>query len=155
MSRDNHGDATKTSSPAAAARCTVCRGGGGWCGHVLHPLDNIVVDVLRWCRLAVGEGKWVLLFVGCLTSHQHASVSQGRVCSDNFTCCQTEIEVADQTFRFTRSQHADTGATSPSTDPLTPGAWQGNQCLSHWYDSTPKKSRRKRDSNPGSSALEP
>ena len=28
------------------------------------------------------------------------------------------------------------------------------QFLSHWYDSTPKKSRRKRDSNPGSSALE-
>ena len=28
------------------------------------------------------------------------------------------------------------------------------QFLSHWYDSTPKKSRHKRDSNPGSSALE-
>ena len=28
------------------------------------------------------------------------------------------------------------------------------QFLSHWYDSTPKKSLRKRDSNPGSSALE-
>ena len=26
--------------------------------------------------------------------------------------------------------------------------------LSHWYDSTPEKSRRKRDLNPGSSALE-
>ena len=26
--------------------------------------------------------------------------------------------------------------------------------MSHWYGSTPKKSRRKRDSNPGSSALE-
>ena len=26
--------------------------------------------------------------------------------------------------------------------------------MSHWYDSTAKKSRRKRDSNPGSSALE-
>ena len=26
--------------------------------------------------------------------------------------------------------------------------------MSHWYDSTPKKSRLKRDSNPGSSALE-
>ena len=26
--------------------------------------------------------------------------------------------------------------------------------MSHWYDSAPKKSRRKRDSNPGSSALE-
>ena len=27
----------------------------------------------------------VCLFVGCLTSQQHASVSQGRICSDNFT----------------------------------------------------------------------
>ena len=35
--------------------------------------------------------------VGCLTSQQHESVSQGRICSDNFTCCQTEIEVADLT----------------------------------------------------------
>ena len=26
--------------------------------------------------------------------------------------------------------------------------------MSHWYDSTPKKSRRKRDSNRGSSSLE-
>ena len=50
------------------------------------------------------------LLVGCLTSQQHASVSQGRICSDNFTCCR--------------------------------------------YDSTPKESRRKRDSNPGPSALE-
>ena len=36
------------------------------------------------------------LLVACLTSQQHASVSQGRICSDNFTCCHTEIEVADQ-----------------------------------------------------------
>ena len=28
------------------------------------------------------------------------------------------------------------------------------QFLSHWYDSTPEKSRRNGDSNPGSSALE-
>ena len=35
------------------------------------------------------------LFVGCLTSQQHASVSLGRICSDNFMCCHTEIEVAD------------------------------------------------------------
>ena len=95
--------------------------------------------------------------VGCLTSQQHASVSQGRVCSDNCTCCHTEIEVADQTFHLTQSQYTDTGPTSPSTDPITPGAWQGShwyQCLSHWYDSTPKKTRLKRDSNPGPSALE-
>ena len=96
----------------------------------------------------------VCLLVGCLTSQQQASVSQGRICSDNFTCCHTEIEVADQTFYLTQSQYTDTGPTSPSPETITPGAWQGSQCLSHWYDSTPKKSRRKRDSNPGSSALE-
>ena len=61
------------------------------------------------------------LFVGCLTSKQYASVSQGRICSDNFTCCHTEIEVADQTFHLTQSQYTDTGPTGPSTDPITPG----------------------------------
>ena len=66
-----------------------------------------------------GEGSGCL-FVGCLTSQQHASVSQGRVCSDNFTCCHTEIEVADQTFYLTKSQYTVTGQTSPSTDPITP-----------------------------------
>ena len=101
---------------------------------------------------------FVCLLVVCLTSQQHASVSQGRICSDNFTCCHTEIEVADPTFYLTQAQYTDTGPTSPSADPISPGAWQGSHWsaifLSHWYDSTPKKSRRKRDSNPGSSALE-
>ena len=70
----------------------------------------------------------IVVVVGCLTSQQHASVSQGRICSDNFTCCHTEIEVADQTVHLTQSQYTDTGPTSPSADPITPGAWQG----SHW-----------------------
>ena len=70
----------------------------------------------------------VCLLVGCLTSQQQASVSQGRICLDNFTCCHTEIEVVDQTFYLTQSQYTDTGPTSPSGDPITPGAWQG----SHW-----------------------
>ena len=84
--------------------------------------------------------RW-LLFVGCLTSQQHASVSQGRICSDNFTCCHSEIEVADQTFYLTQLQYTDTGPTSPSANPITPGAWQGSHWsanfFSHWYDSTP------------------
>ena len=42
----------------------------------------------------------VCLFVGCLTSQQHTSVSQGRICTDNFTCCHTEIEAADQTMKI-------------------------------------------------------
>ena len=70
----------------------------------------------------------VCLLVGCLTSQQQASVSQGRICSDNVMCCHTEIEAADQTFYLTQSQYTDTGPTSPSADPITPGAWQG----SHW-----------------------
>ena len=45
---------------------------------------------------------------------------------DNFTCCHTEIEVADPTFHLTQSQYTDTGPTSPSTDPITPAAWQGS-----------------------------
>ena len=98
------------------------------------------------------------LLVGCLTSQQQASVSQGRICSDNFTCCHTEIEVADPTVYLTQSQYTDTGPTSPSADPITPGAWQG----SHWsanFEVTGmtrprKKSRLQRDSNPGPSALE-
>ena len=51
----------------------------------------------------------VCLLVGCLTSQQHASVSQGRICSDNCTCYHTEIEIADQTFYLTQSQYTDTG----------------------------------------------
>ena len=75
-----------------------------------------------------GLTLFVCLLVGCLTYQQQASVSQGRICSDNFRCCHTEIEVADQTFYLTQSQYTGTGPTSPSADPKTPGAWQG----SHW-----------------------
>ena len=74
------------------------------------------------------DSYWHMLFVGCLTSQQHSSVSQGQICSDNFTCCDTEIEAADETFYFTQSQYTDTGPTSCITDPITPGAWQS----SHW-----------------------
>ena len=98
----------------------------------------------------VGAGKAdvvVCLLVGCLTSQRHASVSQGRICTDNFTCCHTEIEVADRTFHLNQSEYTDTGPTSPSTHPVTPGA----QCqiLGHECDSTPEKSRRKSGFEPG------
>ena len=73
------------------------------------------------------RGFFVLL-VGCLSSQQHASESQERICTDNFTCCHTEIEAADPTFHLTQSQYTDTGPTRPSADPRTPGAWQGR----HW-----------------------
>ena len=68
------------------------------------------------------------LLLACLPCQQNASISQGRTCSDNCTWCDTEIEVSDQTFYLNQSQYTDTRPTSPSTDPITPGAWQG----SHW-----------------------
>ena len=68
----------------------------------------------------------ICLFVACLMSQQHACVSQGRISTDNFTCCHTEIEVADPTFYLTQSQYTDTGLTSPSAYPIMPGVWQGS-----------------------------
>ena len=96
--------------------------------------SRMVGRTVTYCRLPWGT-RWkyktkgmLLLFVGCLTSQQQASVCQGRICTDNLRCCHTEIEVADQTFHLTQSQYTDTGPTSPSADPITPGAWQGI----HW-----------------------
>ena len=72
-----------------------------------------------------GMWKGWLVFC-CLKSHPHASVSRGRICSDDCTCCHIEIEVKDQTTYLTQSQYTDTVPTSPSADPITPGAWQGS-----------------------------
>ena len=93
--------------------------------------------------------KFVCLLVGYLTPQQHASVSQGRICTDKCTCCHTEIEVADQTFHLTQSQYTDTGPTSPSADPIMPGAWQG----SHWSANVTGMTRPRK--NPGASGFEP
>ena len=58
-----------------------------------------------------------------LTYPQCVCVSQGPICSGNCTCCHTEIEDDDLTCSLTQSQYV-TGTTSPSTDTVTPGAWQ-------------------------------
>ena len=87
--------------------------------------DRLANTAGKTARLHLGKD---CLLVGCLTSKQHVSVSQGRICEDNFTCCYTETEVADQTLHLAQSQYPDRGPTSSSTDPITPDAWQG----SHW-----------------------
>ena len=60
-----------------------------------------------------------LFLCWCLMSQQHASVPQGQIYSDKFTCCHTEREVAHPTFYLIQSQYTDTGPTSPSADPIT------------------------------------
>ena len=125
-----------------------------------HWLDlgtpNILCKAFQGSLIESGGG----LFVGWLLNVPATCqcVSQERICSDNFTCCHTEIEAADPTFHLTQSQYTDTGSTNPSTHPITSGAWQGSHWsarfeVTYWYDSTPEKSWRKRDSNPGPSVL--
>ena len=70
----------------------------------------------------------LLLLVGCLTSQQHARVSRERICSDNCTCCPTEIEVADRTCYLTQSQYTRHGNNQFLLWPYNIGAWQ----FSHW-----------------------
>ena len=84
----------------------------------------LAVDTLVGSRLISSSLRYDDIAVGCLTSQQQVSVSQGRICSDNCTCLHTEVEAADQTFYLTQSQYTDTGPASPSTDPISPGAWQ-------------------------------
>ena len=55
----------------------------------------------------------LLTLVDCLTSQQHACVSQGQICLDNFTYCHTETYVADHTCYVIQSQYIDMGPTSP------------------------------------------
>ena len=96
-------------------------------GNAAHTCD-LVEEIALNNNSGLLCSRGGLLFVGCLTSQQQASASQGRICSDNVTRCRTEVEAADPTFYLTQSQYTDTGPISPSADPLTPDAWQG----SHW-----------------------
>ena len=64
-----------------------------------------------------------------------ACVSQGGICSDNRTCCHTEIEATDRTISPSHSiltalilLHQASGRVP-----------QDYQCSSHWYDLIQKK----------------
>ena len=86
------------------------------------------------------RASWIDIcwLVGCLTSQQHASESQGWICSDNFTCCHTETEVADPTFYLTQSI-LTLDRPVPVLTLYRQAGWPLEcQTLSHWYDSTRK-----------------
>ena len=76
--------------------------------------------------LSTSAGRGLQLLVVCLTSQQHVSVFQGRICSHNRKCRRSQIETAQQTFYVTHSQIADTRPTRLSADPRPPGAQQGS-----------------------------
>ena len=59
---------------------------------------------------------------------RYYSVSQGRACSDDCSCCHTDAETAGQPLHITQSRYTDTGRTSPRANPISPDPWQD----SHW-----------------------
>ena len=80
----------------------------------IKQLEDRRKEVRKKENRSARESRVYSLLVGCLTSQQHASVCQGRICSDNFACCHTEIEVADPTFYLTQSQYIDTSRPVPA-----------------------------------------
>ena len=129
------------------------------CAWYCHAVPHTVSSCLG-CLQSQGH-IWrhlLVCFVGCLTSQLQASVSQGQICWGNFTCCHTEIEVAEPTFYLTQSQYTRHRAYQSQRWPYNvsrPGrVATGVQVFKSlvWLD--PEKSRRKWDSNPGSSAYE-
>ena len=76
------------------------------------------------CNVTEAHQRCCCLLVASLPNNMLVYLSDG---SDQ-TVVRAATEFADQTFHFTQSQYADKGPTSPSADPITPGAWWG----SHW-----------------------
>ena len=105
---------------------------GIWPGHtpVARKLYSSLGEPTMHCHLHRGDWSFQLTNE---KFQQHASVSQGRICSDKYTCCHTETEVADQTFYLTHSQYTDTEPTSPSSDSIKPGARQGSHWSANFY----------------------
>ena len=94
------------------------------------------------------ELQFICLIVVCIASQQHASVSQGRICTDTFTSCHTEIEVADRIFYLTQSLYTDTRPTLYRQGPGGVATWLS---IFKWLVLLdPEKSPQgKRESNPG------
>ena len=101
----------------------------------------------------VRKVRVVVVVAGLLEVPSVGSVSQGLICSDNPTCCCTEIAVQNQT--VIPSQSSDTGPICPSPESMLPGVGHWNNIIGvtilntnqvagmtqyelrfdHWYDS--------------------
>ena len=151
-----------TSKPAEEPIFKICEGRGkqpvdearwGWGGwEVVLKYPSVFIDKALWAPLQGPALLRLSLPVGCVTRQQYSCVSRRRICSDNCTCCHNEIGVVDQACYLTEIQYTDTRPTSPSTDPVTPGARKAATrvpTLSQWYGSSLVSPRGKRGPNPG------
>ena len=91
----------------------------------------IIININIIISLTLGE-RITCLLVSCLTSQQHASVSQGTdLLGHLYMLPRSDRNCRDQTFYLTYSRCTDIGQTSPSAHSITPGAWQDR----HWSSS--------------------
>ena len=109
--------------------------------------DGIIQNVVL--RVIFKDGRYGLFVGWLLYVPATGSCISGTDLLRQFTCCHTETEVADQAFYLTQSQYTDTGPTSPSADPITPGAWQG----SHWSANFEVTGMTRPRKNPGASGI--
>ena len=112
--------------------------------RTLCGVSLLTVCVLRPVNRYGHHNELVGCLLAYLTPQQHVSVSQGRICLDKFTCCHTEIEVADQTLYLTPSQYTDTEPTSSALTEAPGRLATGLPFFQSRLDST----WRKRESNP-------
>ena len=125
----------------------------------IQPLElySVMRCFIITCMLSPDFKAALIFFITCTMFSLLVGPSNMRVylrdgsAQTYFTCCHTEIEVADQTFHLTQSQYTNTGPTSPSTDPITPGACQGSH-LSASFQVTGMTRLRK---NPAQAGFEP
>ena len=109
----------------------VCYGVADLVFHEYKPWDdpfNKTANLVGVSHVSTTRWRHRQIDSCCCLSRLYASVFQGPVCSENVTCCHTEIKVADQTFYITQSQYADIRPVNPRADPITPGTWQGRHC---------------------------
>ena len=101
------------------------------------------------------KGCSLTRLLACITSQQHASVSQGRICSDirRAVTLRQKLQISPTHSMLRPGPHSS--SAEPCNARRRAGQSLEYRCSSHWYGMTWKKAlRRTWDSNPGSSALE-
>ena len=139
--------------------CVFCfwlffQGDAMWFKNVGDNDNMIIVMILMMATMMIIIVTMIMvIFVGCLTSQQQQSVSQERICSDKFAYCHTEVEAAPYPVtvywhQAGQSQRWPYNVRGLAVKPLE---YQFLSLNFLWLD--PEKSRCKRDSNHGVSAL--
>ena len=94
-------------------------------------------SLFLFCLLFIGIFLWQV-WQFCLHHYSVLTVErlgqaphlyQGRVCSHNSMCCQTEMKVADPAFCLTQMHYTNTWPTSSSSNPTKPGVWHGRHFI--------------------------